>query len=325
MMIRFGIVGTGDIAGRFARALKGVEGVEAAGISSRSRERGEQFAGKNGVSCVYEGEEAMLADEAIDVVYVAVPHVAHYDCCLKALRAGKHVLCEKPMCVSPEEAEALFDEAAQRGLFLMEGMWSRFRPNSMVARRWIDEGRIGRVTMIDGVFSFAVDANAPKPRLVRPELAGGAMFDLGVYTIEMASYYAGCDPQHWAGFCEPYCEGTDGAAVLALRYPNGVLATLRMGITCDVPPMMTIWGEKGHIELPRFFSGACAVRYVGEALAERCEQNCELPGGFAWEIEAVRDAILAGCTHNAIVPPATTIVTARIMREMMHSFFPERY
>ena len=324
-MIRFGIVGTGSIAARFARALARVQGVEATGISSRSRERGEAFARENGVKRVYAGEEAMLADGAIDVVYVAVPHAAHYECCLRALQAGKHVLCEKPMCISAQEAQALFEEAQRRGLFLMEGMWSRFLPNSMLARRWIDEGRIGRVKLIDGVFSFAVDENAPKPRLVRPELAGGAMFDLGVYTIEMASYYAGCEPERWAVFCEPYCEGTDGTSVMALRYPNGVLATLRMGITCEAQPVMTIWGETGHIELPRFFSGACAVRYEGERLAERCEQDCELPGGFVWEIEAVRDALLSGCTRSAVVPPETTIATAKIMREMMHSFFPERY
>lgn len=324
-MIRFGIVGTGSIAGRFARALACVDGVEAAGISSRNREKGEQFAREFAVRCVYEGEEAMLADEAIDVVYVAVPHSAHYECCLKALRAGKHVLCEKPMCISAEEAQTLFEEAQRRGLFLMEGMWSRFLPNCVLARQWIDEGRIGRVRMIDGMFSFAVDDSAPKPRLVRPELAGGAMFDLGVYTIEMASYYAGCEPQRWAGFCEPYCEGTDGTSVMALRYPNGVLATLRMGITCEADAMMTIWGEKGRIELPRFFSGACAARYEGDELVERCERDCELPGGFVWEIEAVRDAILAGDLHSAVVPPETTVATARIMREMMHSFFPERY
>lgn len=323
--VRFGIIGTGSIAARFARACALTPGVRAAGIASRSAENGARFAAENGVERVYLGAQALAASPEIDIVYVATPHTAHFETCMTALQANKPVLCEKPMATRRADAEALFAEAKRRGLFCMEGMWSRFLPNSRRAKDWIGEGRIGAVRFIDGMFSFAVDPVQPKPRLVEPSLGGGAMFDVGVYTVEMASYYAGEDPCAWSGFCTPYRPGTDAASILSLRYPGGVLATLRMGITCEAPPTMTVYGEKGRIEISRFFSAPEVRLYVGDALAEQRQEQTELPAGFCPQIAAVRDHLLAGETESPVVPASATIAAARIMEDMMHQFFPEFY
>lgn len=323
--IRFGIIGTGNIASKFAQACAMTPGACAAAVSSRSLENGRRFASENGIEKVYCGAQELSESPDIDIVYVATPHTAHFENCMLALKSGKHVLCEKPMATKKSDAEALFAEAKKRGLLLMEGMWSRFLPNSIRAKEWIQSGRIGKVKFIDGIFSFAVEPQQPKQRLVDPALGGGSMFDLGVYTVEMASYYADANPLSYAGFATEYCPGTDATAVMAIRYPNGVLSTLRTGITCEAPVMMTIVGDKGYIELPRFFLGNEARLFVDGKLAEHCSQQFELPEGFKWQIAAVCEYVRSGVTESPVISAADTIATADVLEQMMHSFFPDRY
>lgn len=326
--IRIGIVGTGvanSIASRFARACAYVDGVRAAGVASRDLDKAARFCAENGVDRPYLGVDALVSDPEIDLVYVATPHPVHDEVCLAAIRAGKHVLCEKPMCISAARAEALFAEAKAHGVFLMEGMWSRFLPNSIRARQWVQDGRIGALRFIDVNYSFGVDPKTVKPRLVDPSLGGGAMFDLGVYAVEMASYYAGADPIEWSSFSVPYCPGSDAGSVLALRYPGEILATMRVGIHCASPVMMVLYGDKGRIELPRFFLASEARLYEGEQLVERHTDPLEQPEAFKWQIAAVRDYIREGALTSPVVPPETTIATARILRECMHRFAPDFY
>lgn len=323
--LRIGIVGTGNIAGTLAAACKLTPGVCAAAVASRSLETGRRFAAENDIPLVFEGVTALAQSGAVDLVYVATPHTAHFETCMAALQAGMPVLCEKPMTTRKADAEALFAEAKARGLFLMEGMWPRFLPGSIQAKQWIEAGRIGKVRFIDAIYSYAVDPANVKPRLVDPALAGGSTFDLGVYTVEMASYYAGADPQEWTGFATPYQSGSDATAVLALRYPGEILATLRTGLVCNAPVQMTIQGDRGRIELPRFFLANDVLLYEGAALTEHYHEEFVLPKGFCWQLAAVRDALAAGLTEHPLVPAASTIATAGVLEGMMHRFFPAYY
>ena len=324
-MLKIGIVGTGAIAAQMARACGMTEGVEAWAVSSRSREKAEAFARAHGIPCAFEGEDALCARPEVGLVYVATPHPAHFAAVMTALRAGKPVLCEKPMAMNGAEARALFEEADRRGLFLMEGMWTRFLPNMVTAKRWVDSGRIGRVRFIDGMFSFPTDPAHPNPRLVRAELGGGAMLDVGVYTVETASWFAGEHPCKSAAFCEPYAPGVDGTSAMLLRFPGGALATLRTGIDCPGGASMTVWGEKGRIELPGFFSAPEARLYEGMARepSETVAENCDLPRGFTFQLAAVREDLAAGRTRSAVVPPEDTEDSCRLLGETMRRFFPD--
>ena len=323
--MQVGIIGTGGIAAHFARACAMTPGVRVAGVSTRSHEKGERFAKEVELDRVYDGAEALVADPDIDLVYVAIPHSVHYEHCLMALRAGKNVLCEKPMCLNRNDAEKLFDEAKERGLFLMEGMWSRFLPNNILARQWIADGRIGDVQFVDGSFTFQLDTANPIRRLIEYEQAGGAMFDLGVYPIEMASWYVGADPVDWSGHFVEWCPGVDGASAMTLRYPGNVIATVRMGLYCDAPADMTIFGTLGRVEVKRFFAGRKATLIVRDEIVEECDLDCELPRGFTWEVAAVRDYLQNGVQESPVVPRSTTCATAEVMGSMMHRFFPEHY
>lgn len=320
--LRIGIVGSGGIAVHFANACKAVDGVEAAGGYSRSAENREAFLAKTGLSKAYGTLEEMLKDSAVDLVYVATPHAAHCQTALKALQSGKHVLCEKPMTLSVADSQSLFDEAQKRGLFLMEGMWSRFLPVTERATQWLREGRIGNLRFIDAVFSFRIEPAIP--RLFDPAAGGGAMYDVGVYALEMSSWYAGESPCQWYGVCKPYCSGVDASSAMTLRYPSGVLSTLRVGIDCEVPEEMTLCGEKGMIRIPKFHRPNEAFLYEGQKLTEHFARPFQMPEGFTWQIAHVRDCIACGQTTSPIVPPADTLSAARITEEMMHTFFPEQ-
>lgn len=323
--IRFGIIGTGDIASKFARACILTPGASVAAVSSRNQENGQRFALENGIRKVFVGAQALVESSDIDIIYVATPHTAHFENCMLALKAGKHVLCEKPMATKKADAEVLFAAARERGLLLMEGMWSRFLPNTIRAKDWIKAGRIGNIKFIDGIFSFSVDPLQPKQRLVDPSLGGGSMFDLGVYTIEMASYYADANPLDYSGFATPFYPGSDATAVMVIRYPNGVLSTLRTGITCKAPVMMTIFGDKGYIELPRFFLANEVRLFENGQLTENIQDTFELPEGFVWQIAAVCEYVRSGVTESPVIPASDTIATAEVMEQMMHSFFPDLY
>lgn len=318
--LRIGIVGSGGIAVHFANACKAVDGVEAAGVYSRSAENRQAFLAKTGLAKAYGALDELLEDSAVDLVYVATPHAAHYQTALKALQAGKHVLCEKPMTLSVADSQSLFDEAQKRGLFLMEGMWSRFLPVTEQVTRWLREGRIGPVRLIDGVFSFRIEPRIP--RLFDPAAGGGALYDVGVYALEMASWYAGQLPCQWQGVCNPYCQGVDAFTAITLRYPSGLLATLRVGIDCEIPEEMTLCGDKGMIRIPKFHRPNEAFLLEGQNVTEHFARPFLMPEGFTWQIAHVRDCITRGQTLSCIVPPQDTLSAARITEDLMHSFFP---
>ena len=320
--IRFGIVGTGNIAGKFARALALSRGASLAAACSRDVSRARGFLEQHADACAaepaaFDGVREMAASGMIDVAYIATPHPMHFEGCMAALEGGAAVLCEKPMSMTRREAETLFAEAERRGLYLAEGMWTRFLPVSRTAKAWIDAGRIGRVRFIDGMFSCGM-GERPVPRLVERELGGGALYDIGVYCVEMAAFYAGAEPEDWASAVTPLCAGVDLLTAVCARFPGGALMTMRAGIDCDAPANMTVYGDRGRIELPRFFSAPEARLYEGGVLTDSARaDDCELPRGFVPQIEATADAIRRGLTRSPVVPPETTIAAAGLMEDVL--------
>ncbi|MEA5014784.1 MAG: Gfo/Idh/MocA family oxidoreductase [Candidatus Limiplasma sp.] len=325
MKMKFGIIGTGSIAMKFAVACAMTEEAEAYAVSSRSLEKARAFAGAHGVRKAYEGAQEMVRDTEIDCIYVATPHPLHFENCLLALNHGKSVLCEKPMVMNRREAETLFALAKEKGLFLMEGMWSRFLPNTQRVMGWLAAGEIGDVKFIDMQFSFSVDMENPKPRLVLPEFGGGSMYDLGVYTVEMASWYAGANPEAYEGYCTDFMPNSDGTAVMALRYPGGILATMRTGIACEAPCRATILGTKGRIEIDKFYLAQEVRLLREESLVEKCAADYDVPEGLTWQLKAVCGYLRDGVGESGVVPARDTIATAEVLGTMMKRFYPDYY
>ncbi|MEL7363448.1 MAG: Gfo/Idh/MocA family oxidoreductase, partial [Bacteroidota bacterium] len=183
--VRWGIVGTGVIAAEFARVFPIVKSATLAAIASRDEVRAEAFAREHSAAWFHGSYEALFADPDIDAVYIATPHSHHATNTIAALRAGKAVLCEKPLTPTLTEAQAVVDVARQTGGYLAEGMWTYFLPAIQTARRWVADGRIGRVLRIHADFGYPQPYD-PASRFYDPALAGGALLDMGVYPVALA-------------------------------------------------------------------------------------------------------------------------------------------
>src|SRR6202044_3508148 len=189
-MIRWGVIGPGGIATGFAEAMQWAEGGTITAVASRSAERAEAFGDRFDIPTRYGDYEALAADPAVDVVYVATPHSRHEVDTIALLRAGKHVLCEKPLALNARQATRMAAEARSRGLFLMEAIWSRFLPAYSSLVEVIGEGRIGEPLLVEADFGFRRPVE-PAHRHFAAELGGGALLDLGIYPIALCTLVLG--------------------------------------------------------------------------------------------------------------------------------------
>ena len=248
--IRWGILSTGGIAQSFARALQYLPDAEIAAVGSRSQATADHFGNRFGIPRRYPSYEALAADPDLDVIYIATPHNFHCDNTLLCLEGGKAVLCEKSFAVNAVQAERMIAAARRKRLFLMEAMWTRFLPSIIELRRRLAEGVIGDIRMIEANFGFSADFN-PQGRLFNPDLAGGALLDLGIYPLSLAYLLLG-SPSRIAALAELGTTGVDERSGVLLGYPGGQMAVLHFSLTSDMPSDARIMGSKGwiHIHAP---------------------------------------------------------------------------
>ena len=312
---RFGIIGAGSIAAHFCKGVKLVEGAEVVAVASSSEERAKAFAQANGVPQAYGSYEEMLRSADINVVYIATTHNFHMDNIRLCFEYGKHVLCEKAMVLTAADAREVFRMAKEKGLFCMEAMWTRFLPQYQKAKQWIEEGRIGKIQAATSVVGFKAQVPASH-RLVAPELAGGAMYDIGVYAIEPLAYLVGEQIEDAVGVWRKYPEtGVDERATVILRF-DSCDAMLQCMFTANPKEYTIINGSDGYIELPFSSGGHDAMLYdVKRNLVEHYRN--EWPHGFVFEIEEVVRCIRDGRITSDIMPPEDTIACAEVFDKVL--------
>ena len=247
-MIRWGVIGPGIIATGFAEAMQWVEGGTITAVASRSAERAEAFGDRFDIPTRYGDYDALAADPDVDVVYVATPHSRHEADTIGLLRAGKHVLCEKPFALNARQAARMAEEARSRGLFLMEAIWSRFLPAYRSLVEVIGEGRIGEPLLVEADFGFRRPVD-PAHRHFAAELGGGALLDLGIYPFQLCTLVLGPVERVVADGVVGET-GVDEVVTALLHHAGdrlGVMkAALRVGMTCTA----RIAGTDGSIDLP---------------------------------------------------------------------------
>ena len=255
---RWGILGAGRIAGAFADAVGHHTRAQIVAVGSRHRDRAERFATAHGIPTTHLGYDALVEDPQVDVVYVATPHSEHLEHALLAIRAGKHVLVEKAFTRNADEAQQVFDAARDAGVFVMEAMWTRFLPHVAALHQVIDAGEIGDVVNVsaDHGQHMAFD---PTSRLFAPELAGGALLDLGVYPVSFAHDLLGVpDSVHAVG--QLTSTGVDGHVSVVLRYGERAQATLSTTLWARTPTVALVSGTEGYIEVAGPFYGPSSFR-----------------------------------------------------------------
>lgn len=313
-MANWGILGCGGIARHMASALRDVDGACLAACAARSAERADKLAAEYGIAKAYGSYEELARDPAVDIVYVAVVNTAHDAAVRLCLEAGKSVLCEKPLAMSEEEGRALFALAEEKGVLLMEAMWTLCLPAWKEVKRLLEAGAIGEVRNAQIDFSFGAPCTL-ESRLYDPARGGGGLLDVGVYTVHVAQYLFGpAMPEIRAcGRIAP--TGVDSFAAVALTYPDGKFALTTCGIDVAGTGDARIFGNGGWIDVPGMFS---ADRFILHSNGKP-DQVYDFSGrdGFCYEAEAFQQLFETGATVSDIVSPEDTLRVAAILDEAM--------
>lgn len=304
--VRWGILATGGIAATFTEALLSLpEDAEVVAVGSRTAESAKTFAERYGIPRAYGTWAELAADEEVDVVYVATPHSAHRAAAGLCLEAGKAVLCEKAFTLNSREARELVGLARERGLFLMEAMWTYCNPLIRHLLALVEDGVIGEVRHVGANFGFHADF-PPEHRMRDPQLGGGALLDLGVYPVSFAQLLLG-EPDTVEAWAQLTPERVDAATGIVLGWNDGALATLACGFTADIGAAASIAGTGGRIEIPdgffnaeRFVIHRDGVEPVTVRLAEVSEDHDR--GSMRHEAAEVMRALRAGETESPLVP-----------------------
>jgi len=309
--ITWGILGTGDIARQMADDLRLVRDATLRAVASRTQERAEVFGDTHGIPVRYGDYEAMAADPAIDIIYIATPHSRHCADTLLCLRHGKHVLCEKPLAVNAIQVDRMFAAAEDHGCFLMEALWTAFFPAMLDVIGHLQQGRIGTPRLVSADFSYRATLG-PESRLFNPALAGGALLDIGVYTVALADLVFGEEPQAIHSAWTPAPTGVDESAAMILEYGGGRRAVLSTSLAFDAPQEARICGDCGTITLPHGFSQPDT--YILESGGGRESFTFPREGfGYHLEARAVTEAVRSGQQAHASVSPARSRRIARTL------------
>lgn len=326
---RWALIGPGRIARQFADALVAVPGARLHAVWGRDATRARAFATQwqaPGMPAVRvpESVAALLADPAVDAVYIATPHAQHGEFVRAALLADKPVLCEKPLVPNLAQGQALTALSRQRGVFLMEALWTRFLPAYALAGQWLRDGAIGALRAMQSSFCFVGEGDL-QSRLWNPDLAGGALLDIGIYNLAVTRWAM----EQALGAC-PALERLDAHAVLAdtgvdacvtatLHLAGGVCSHFRCGFDAASGNAFEILGTAGAIRFPNAFSQATEVELIRrgqptERVAAPMRRN-----GFEGEIAEAQACIRAGRIESPRMPHAESLALLGWMDAIRHA------
>jgi predicted dehydrogenase len=309
--IRWGILGTGNIAHQFARGLADTADAELVAVGSRSIETANTFGDEFSIPRRHASYDELAADDGVDAVYVSTPHPFHKDNSILLLEHGKAVLCEKPFTINAGETKEVIDVARQRDIFLMEAMWTRYVPAVVRARELIAAGAIGDVRMVQADFGFRAGVN-PEGRLFNPDLGGGALLDVGIYVTSLASMVLGPRPAEVVSTTQIGETGVDEQSAMLLKYPGGELAVLSCAVRTGTSVEARIFGTEGSILLhsPFFKCDALSVKRGGD------EEHIDLPlegNGYNYEAAEVGRCLRAGLKESDVMPLDETLALMELL------------
>lgn len=297
--IRWGILGPGSIAKKFATGLQSVDDAEFQAVGSRSMDRAKQFAEEFDAARAHGSYEDLAADTDVDAIYIATPHPMHSDHAILCLRAGKAVLCEKPFTVNASQARDVIAAAREAGVFCMEAMWTRFLPPIVKLRELLAEQAIGELRLVMADFGFRGPADASS-RLMNPDLAGGGLLDVGVYPISLACMALG-KPEQIASLAHIGNTGIDEQAGAVLRFDGGAMAMVTSAVRTTTPHEAVFCGTEGQIRLAAgWWHGSEMTLRAGDR-----EETfpAEIVGnGYNYQVEEVHRCLAEGRTESETLP-----------------------
>jgi xylose dehydrogenase (NAD/NADP) len=245
--LRWGIIGPGRIAPRLVRALSKSQRGELVAVASRDAERAAGFASEHGIGRSFGSYEALLRDPEVDVIYVALPNQLHAQWTVRALEAGKHVLCEKPLALSVNEVDEIIVATQRAGRTAVEGFMYLHHPQTIRAVELARSGALGRLELVVGTFSFFL--THPNDPRIDPQMGGGSLWDVGCYPVSFARHVAGSEPDRLSAFARFDERGVDRTFVGQLHFPDGLLGQFDCGFSAPDRERVEIVGSDATLVL----------------------------------------------------------------------------
>ncbi len=320
--LKVGIMGTGRIAGVMAATLKEAKGVTCYAVGSRTQENADKFAQNYGIKKAYGSYEELVIDSKVDLIYVATPHSEHYNNCMLALSAGKHVICEKAFMLNEQQAKEIFDYAAEKKLLCTEAIWTRYMPIRMKLMEVLASNIIGDPTMLTANLSFNI---AYKDRIQQPALGGGALLDLGIYPLNFASMVFGNDISDIVSICTFNDLGMDMQDSITLRYADGKMAVINASAIANGDRCAVIYGTKGYIVVDNINNPEGIAVYDSEYKKIAYYKRPRQKTGYEYEIESCVKAISEGWLECPEMPHSESLKMMNIMdfiRKQNNIVFP---
>lgn len=309
-MFKVGIIGAGWIAEKMAEALAPLEDYCVYAIASRSIGKAAEFAGRWNIPKAYGSYEDMVKDNDVDLVYIATPHSHHFPHAMLALNAGKPVLVEKAFTANAAEAEELIETARSKGLFITEAIWTRYMPLSHKVKEIMESGIIGKPRVITATLCYMMEF---KERILRPDLCGGALLDLGVYALNFARMYFGTDIVRTVSNCHMGPTGIDLQECISLSYADGKMANLQAGTLCLNDRQGIINGTEGYIRVDNINCPEVVEVYRNYELVGRYVKPEDMVNGYEYQVIEARRCIEAGLPESPMMPHQETL---DIMKQM---------
>lgn len=312
--IRFGIVGTGTIAHRFANAIRNVSGAQLVAVASRTKENAEKFGDEFDIPVRFDSYEKMAQSDVIDAAYIAVPHSGHIGASCLMMNNGKHVLCEKPMAVNSAEAEEMFHCARENNVLLMEAMWARLVPGTIKMLEIAKSGVLGDILGVEGKFCYTMDEDEMDHHVFKPEHGGGSLLDVGVYGLNFASWYLGKEVEEINAQSTIY-NRVDSHTCAILKYKSGAIADISSAILLRKPNEGYVYGSKGYAHLRRFY----APQEIELNFNDGKTETIPVPyagNGFEEQISHFCECISLGLKQSPVVTPEQTLYITRQMDEI---------
>ena len=317
--LNWGIVGTAGIGrGQVAPAIQGSQHGRVAAIASRDEDRARRYAAELDIGKVYGEYGALLADDDIDAVYIPLPNSLHSEWIERSAEAGKAILCEKPLATSAAEAAHAIEVCERRNIHLMEGFMYRFHPQTLRVQEVIKSGEIGEVREVHAHLSVNIrrDADATNIRF-QPELGGGALLDMGCYSVSIARMCFASEPERVTGLLRTdNTFGVDMSVAALLEFEAGV-ALVGGSFEADGNGSYKIVGTLGSIEVPRGIIPGLDTR-AGEGLVIVCDKDSnrreevfEPVNQYRLMIDAFCEAVLKG--EAVPLPPWESLNNMKVL------------
>ncbi|MBR1502619.1 MAG: Gfo/Idh/MocA family oxidoreductase [Prevotella sp.] len=308
--MRVGIIGAGWIAEKAAITLNGLSACEAYAIGSRSQEKADAFAAKWNIPKAYGSYSELIADPDVDIIYVATPHSHHYDVTKAALQAGKPCLVEKAFMANHRQASEMVALAREQGVFLAEAIWTRYQPVVKIVRDLISSGRIGTPRLVTATLSYSM---GEKPRIMRPDLCGGALLDLGVYALNFVRMFFPADIVSMESTCVKSETGMDLTNAITLVLSDGVLANLQSSAQCVGDNIGDIAGTDGNLIIDNINNPQKITLNTHD---REFVEDIHVPQqitGYEYEFLACRQALIDGLLEPREMPLDETLYIMQLM------------